>query len=72
MESLMVLLTLSSSLSCLYDASSEIEKCLDDLEFNPQELESTEERLFAIGLWRASIMFSWTIYWTFQKVFHGN
>ena len=39
---------LSSSLSCLYDASSEIEKCLDDLEFNPQELESTEERLFAI------------------------
>ena len=39
---------LSSSLSRLYDASSEIEKCLDDLEFNPQELESTEERLFAI------------------------
>ena len=39
---------LSSSLSRLYDASSEIEKCLDDLEFNPLELESTEERLFAI------------------------
>jgi DNA repair protein RecN (Recombination protein N) len=39
---------LSSSLSRLYDASTEIEKCLDDLEFNPQELESTEERLFAI------------------------
>ena len=39
---------LSSSLSRLYDASSEIEKCLDDVEFNPQELESTEERLFAI------------------------
>ena len=39
---------LSSSLSRLYDASSEIGKCLDDLEFNPQELESTEERLFAI------------------------
>ena len=39
---------LSSSLSCLYDAAAEIENCLDDLEFNPQELEITEERLFAI------------------------
>ena len=40
--------SLSSSLSRLYEAASEIEKCLDELDFNPQELEMTEERLFTI------------------------
>ena len=39
---------LSATLSRLYDAASEIDKCKYDLEFDPHELEVVEERLFAI------------------------
>lgn len=42
------LTALGRALSELGDAISGVERCMDALEFNPLELEQTEERLFAI------------------------
>lgn len=39
---------LSAAMSSVHDAASEIEACLQSLEFDPYELETTEERLFTI------------------------